>query len=114
MRRLGWGLAAILLLFVVLTVPLVLSPFAPSPSAPAPTATAAPAPSPSAAPARTTPYRAVWVSYLEWQQVDFSSAGAFAAALTLAGLHPRRPCAPTTAAPPRRRPRAPVPRAGGG
>ena len=77
MRRLGWGLAAILLLFVVLTVPLVLSPFAPSPSAPAPTATAAPAPSPSAAPARTTPYRAVWVSYLEWQQVDFSGAEAF-------------------------------------
>lgn len=46
--------------------------------------TAAPAltPAPTASPApdaETTEYRAVWVSYLEWQGVDFSSESAFAA-----------------------------------
>ena len=38
-----------------------------------------PAPSPTAEPAASQPYHAVWVSYLEWQQVDFSSAQAFSA-----------------------------------
>ena len=38
-----------------------------------------PAPSPPAEPAASQPYHAVWVSYLEWQQVDFSSAQAFSA-----------------------------------
>ena len=38
-----------------------------------------PAPSTTAEPAASQPYHAVWVSYLEWQQVDFSSAQAFSA-----------------------------------
>ena len=38
-----------------------------------------PVPSPTAEPAASQPYHAVWVSYLEWQQVDFSSAQAFSA-----------------------------------
>ena len=38
-----------------------------------------PAPSPTAEPAASQPYHAVWVSYLVWQQVDFSSAQAFSA-----------------------------------
>ena len=38
-----------------------------------------PAPSPTAEPAASQPYHAVWVSYLEWLQVDFSSAQAFSA-----------------------------------
>ena len=38
-----------------------------------------PAPSPTPEPAASQPYHAVWVSYLEWQQVDFSSAQAFSA-----------------------------------
>ncbi len=41
----------------------------PAPTA-VPTATAAPA---------AVPYRAVWVSYLEWQRVDFTSGQAFRA-----------------------------------
>lgn len=42
-----------------------------------------PAPTPAPTPAATTaeepqrPYRAVWVSYLEWQQMDFSTEAAF-------------------------------------
>ena len=46
---------------------------------------AAPAPLPAATPAATPPpetprpYRAVWVSYLEWQQMDFSTEAAFRA-----------------------------------
>lgn len=43
--------------------------------APAPVQTAAP----TAEPAAARPYRAVWVSYLEWQQVDFSTAESFTA-----------------------------------
>ena len=45
----------------------------------------APAPLPAATPAATPepetprPYRAVWVSYLEWQQMDFSTEAAFRA-----------------------------------
>lgn len=44
------------------------SPDAAEPSAPTPTA---------AAQAAARPYRAVWVSYLEWQQVDFSAPSAY-------------------------------------
>ena len=75
MSRLGWALAALVLLLSVLTAPLLFSPAAPVPdTAPTPS----PAPAVTAAPAaRDRPYRAVWVSYLEWQQVDFSSADAF-------------------------------------
>ena len=40
---------------------------------------AAPTPAATAQPAAAVPYRAVWVSYLEWQQVDFSTQAAFAA-----------------------------------
>lgn len=40
---------------------------------------AAPTPAATAQPAAAAPYRAVWVSYLEWQQVDFSTQAAFAA-----------------------------------
>ena len=43
----------------------------PAQTAPAPTATAAPTQ------AEAVPYRAVWVSYLEWQQVDFATADTF-------------------------------------
>ena len=75
MSRLGWALAALVLLLAVLAAPLLFSPAAPVPdTAPTPS----PAPAVTAAPAaRDRPYRAVWVSYLEWQQVDFSSADAF-------------------------------------
>lgn len=74
MDRLGWALAAVLLLLTVATAPLLL-PQHLSPDTPS--ATAAPTPAATAVPVRTAPYRAVWVSYLEWQQVDFSSADAF-------------------------------------
>ena len=75
MSRLGWALAALVLLLSVLAAPLLFSPAAPVPdTAPTPS----PAPAVTALPAaRDRPYRAVWVSYLEWQQVDFSSADAF-------------------------------------
>ena len=74
MSRLGWALAALVLLLAVLAAPLLFSPAAPVPDTAAPS----PAPAVTAAPAaRDRPYRAVWVSYLEWQQVDFSSADAF-------------------------------------
>lgn len=39
---------------------------------------AVPTPAATAQPAAAAPYRAVWVSYLEWQQVDFSTQAAFA------------------------------------
>lgn len=50
----------------------------------APTAVPSPAPVPTASPAaepaaQTEEYRAVWVSYLEWQSVDFSHEETFAA-----------------------------------
>lgn len=45
----------------------------------APAATPTPTPAATAAPAAAAPYRAVWVSYLEWQQADFSTADTFAA-----------------------------------
>lgn len=49
------------------------------PNAPEPTPTPTPAPTPAAATAEEPqrPYRAVWVSYLEWQQMDFSTEAAF-------------------------------------
>lgn len=74
MRRLGWGLAALWLAAALLVLPLLAMQRGGVGGAPQ----ASPAPAATALPARTTPYRAVWVSYLEWQQVDFSSASAFA------------------------------------
>lgn len=38
---------------------------------------ATPAPTATAEPAAAAPYRAVWVSYLEWQRVDFSTPETF-------------------------------------
>lgn len=38
---------------------------------------ATPAPTATAEPTAAAPYRAVWVSYLEWQQVDFSTQETF-------------------------------------
>lgn len=38
---------------------------------------ATPAPTATAEPTTAAPYRAVWVSYLEWQQVDFSTPETF-------------------------------------
>lgn len=91
MRR---GLAVMLgviLLAVLLALPAVVpAPPAPGGGQTAPAVTGAPgataAPTATQAPARVEeaaahvlPYRAVWVSYLEWQEVDFSSADAFTA-----------------------------------
>lgn len=86
MRRLVWALAAVLFLLGMIAAPLLLAPgsgllpgASPAPTVQPDTPDLSPAPGATAAPvARTTPYRAVWVSYLEWQQVDFSSAEAFA------------------------------------
>ena len=49
------------------------------PNVPEPTPTPTPTPTPAAAAAEEPqrPYRAVWVSYLEWQQMDFSTEAAF-------------------------------------
>lgn len=49
------------------------------PNVPEPTPTPTPAPTPAATMAEEPqrPYRAVWVSYLEWQQMDFSTETAF-------------------------------------
>ena len=76
MRRKGlfW---AFFLLIVYFSAPFWGWQHSGSAAVPAPSAT--PAPSPTAAPATSQPYRAVWVSYLEWQQVDFSSPQAFSA-----------------------------------
>lgn len=87
MQRWFWGLAALFLLAATALAPLLLCPPAGgdnallTPGFTLPESTAAPsAPSPTVQPtARTTPYRAVWISYLEWQQVDFSSAETFSA-----------------------------------
>lgn len=79
MRGLWRALAAGLAFTMLVALPALL----PASPAQAPAATAAPAPTaeptaaPTAVPAEETPYRAVWVSYLEWQNVDFSSAAAF-------------------------------------
>ena len=80
MRRLGWAFVALVLVCTVLLAPLWpgLRGIPATDGSPSPAATVTPAPSATPAlPARTTPYRAVWVSYLEWQQLDFSSADAF-------------------------------------
>lgn len=77
MRRSVVVLAAVLLA-VYFAAPLLLQPRTPSMEEPAPAAS----PRPTAVPQPETaniPYRAVWISYLEWQQVDFSSASAFCA-----------------------------------
>ena len=75
MRRTGWVLAFFLLI-VYFTAPLL--GWQRSTLTSSAGATATPAPSPTAVP-KSQPYRAVWVSYLEWQQVDFSSAQSFTA-----------------------------------
>ena len=78
MRRLGWVLAGLCFLLVVAVAPLLPGLRAPGSTVqPSPAPSAMPAPAATAQPVRTAPYRAVWVSYLEWQQVDFSSADAF-------------------------------------
>ena len=80
MRRLGWAFVALVLVCTVLLAPLWpgLRGVPPTEVSPSPAATVTPAPAATPAlPVRTTPYRAVWVSYLEWQQLDFSSADAF-------------------------------------
>ncbi|WP_455499881.1 glycoside hydrolase family 10 protein [Gemmiger sp.] len=70
MRRFTY---CIFLLAVFLLAPLAALPRRTA----APAATPAPTAAPTAGPAAARPYRAVWVSYLEWEQVDFSSADAF-------------------------------------
>lgn len=72
MRRSAWVLA-LFMLVVYFAAPFL----GWQPSVPAPAATPSPTIAPTAAPAESLPYRAVWVSYLEWQQVDFSSAQTF-------------------------------------
>lgn len=90
MRAKGWAaLGAAVLGLLVLALPvLVLAGGAPaasetpgqtSPTAAPSPAVSAPSAAVSPAPADGRPYCAVWVSYLEWQQVDFSSAERFAA-----------------------------------
>ena len=82
--RRGLTVLGVLAAFVlVLVLPAV--PLGPAPEA-TPESAATPSAIPSAAPAGdagdtgdTGTYFAVWVSYLEWQGVDFSSADAFAA-----------------------------------
>ena len=57
----------------------IIAVFLPQKAVPAPAA--APTPTPTAVARAAAPYRAVWVSYLEWEQVDFSSAEAFTQAI---------------------------------
>ena len=82
--------AVFLLLWALPALPIWPAPPAVSSPTPAQRPTAYPAvapeaalfptpPAPTAAPVSAAPYRAVWVSYLEWQQVDFSSSAAFCA-----------------------------------
>ena len=79
-RRWAAAAGAALLWAAVLALPALVpgggaGPAARASQTPAPTA----APRTAQDPAGARPYRAVWVSYLEWQNVDFSSAAAFAA-----------------------------------
>lgn len=77
--------AALLCLMLILpAVPLGRVPDRAATPESAPTAAPSPVPVPTASAAavpaaRTEEYRAVWVSYLEWQSVDFSDEQAFAA-----------------------------------
>ena len=73
MRRIGFYL---FMMAVFLLAPLLALP---QKAVPAPAA--APTPTPTAVARAAAPYRAVWVSYLEWEQVDFSSAEAFTQAI---------------------------------
>lgn len=79
--RIGGVLGAVALFCLMLVLPALPLWPAPAPSAtPETAATPAPTPATTAAPAaHTDEYRAVWVSYLEWQHTDFSSQEAFAA-----------------------------------
>ena len=79
-RRWAAAAGAALLWAAVLALPALVpgsgaGPATRATQTPAPTA----APRTAQDPADARPYRAVWVSYLEWQNVDFSSAAAFAA-----------------------------------
>ena len=73
MRRIGFYL---FMIAVFLLAPLLALP---QKAVPAPAAV--PTPAPTAVARAAAPYRAVWVSYLEWEQVDFSSAEAFTQAI---------------------------------
>lgn len=73
MRRIGFYL---FIMAVFLLAPLLALP---QKAVPAPAAV--PTPTPTAVARAAAPYRAVWVSYLEWEQVDFSSAEAFTQAI---------------------------------
>lgn len=79
--KIGGVLGAAALFCLMLVLPALPLWPAPAPAAtPETAATPAPAPVTTAAPAaHTDEYRAVWVSYLEWQHTDFSSRDAFAA-----------------------------------
>lgn len=79
--RIGGALGVAALFCLMLVLPALPLWPVPAPAAPPETAaTPAPAPAVTAAPAaQTDEYRAVWVSYLEWQHTDFSSQEAFAA-----------------------------------
>lgn len=73
MRRIGFYL---FIIAVFLLAPLLALP---QKAVPAPAAV--PTPTPTAVARAAAPYRAVWVSYLEWEQVDFSSSEAFTQAI---------------------------------
>lgn len=73
MRRIGFYL---FIMAIFLLAPLLALP---QKAVPAPAAV--PTPAPTAVARAAAPYRAVWVSYLEWEQVDFSSAEAFTQAI---------------------------------
>lgn len=79
--KIGGVLGAAALFCLMLVLPAL--PLWPAPvpaTTPETAVTPAPAPVTTAAPAaHTDEYRAVWVSYLEWQHTDFSSQEAFAA-----------------------------------
>lgn len=79
--KIGGVLGAVALFCLMLVLPALPLWPAPAPAAtPETAATPAPTPVTTAAPAaHTDEYRAVWVSYLEWQHTDFSSQEAFAA-----------------------------------
>lgn len=79
--KIGGVLGAAALFCLMLVLPALPLWPAPAPAAtPETAATPAPTPATTASPAaHTDEYRAVWVSYLEWQHTDFSSQEAFAA-----------------------------------